>query len=137
MDTAPLVVRVVFIDAWVDHVVAVRSVREEVRRSEILREFLQAGMVPFMTQRVSLTELALEPGREMDEREGSGKVIRTIYLDPAFDEYLRTTAFELRCGISALARSFISRGYCAHPKSFSVEQTRLPSYFAKLLNSRQ
>jgi hypothetical protein len=104
----PKVLRSFFVDQRVDQVISRLALARAVSKNELFRQLLQAGMQPFVDALRDVHALKVPPGSELDEREGDDKVLRSIYLEREFDEFLRRTAFELRSSKSELMRQFIA-----------------------------
>ena len=107
MSSSPKVLRSFFVDQLADLEVARLAQQKGVSKNEAYRELLQQGLEVSKASRDTVT---LHPGTELDERESPGRVLRTIYLDPAFDESMRRWAFEARCSKSELMRQFVAAG---------------------------
>jgi hypothetical protein len=104
----PKVLRSFFVDQRVDQVISRLALARAISKNELFRQLLRAGMQPFVDDPSVVHALKVPPGSELDEREGDDKVLRSIYLEREFDEFLRRTAFELRSSKSELMRQFIA-----------------------------
>lgn len=108
MATVTKVLRTFFIDPKVDMRLAQLALKKDVSKNELTRDLLMVGMAPFVAGKSTAEVLGPREGKESEE--GDDMVMRSIYLDPSFDDYLRETAFRLRCSKSELMRRFIGQG---------------------------
>ena len=109
MPSGTKVLRTFFVDPHVDMRLAHLALVRNVSKNELTRVLLHRGMLPYIDGKESIQEgIALNLVDDSDGKDGM--VLRSIYLTPDFDDYLRKTAFDLRCSKGQLMRRFISHG---------------------------
>lgn len=111
MATAVKVLRTFFIDPSVDMRLARLALEAEVSKNEFTRALLHEAMTPYVSGERNLDEL--QPAPAKDAKTSGNMVMRSIYLDALFDEYLRTVAFDIRRSKGDIMRSLIDRQLAA------------------------
>jgi hypothetical protein len=100
-----MVLRTFYIDSEADARLSRLALRVGVSKNQFTRDLLEAGVKPFLDQQGAV---GLPPGIAGGE-EKDNMVMRSIYVAPEFDAYLRRAAFEQHCSKGALMRFFIDR----------------------------
>jgi hypothetical protein len=102
--------RTFFIDPGVDSELSRMALRSGVSKNELTREILEKAMKPFVQGKQLPGGLTHGPASDAGEGLKDGMVMRSIYLPPELDSFLRHTAFTQRYSKSELMRHFIGSG---------------------------
>jgi hypothetical protein len=100
-----MVLRTFYIDPEADARLSRLALRMGVSKNQFTRDLLEASVKPFLDQHGATGFPSGIAGVE----EKDNMVMRSIYVAPEFDAYLRKAAFEQHCSKGALMRFFIDR----------------------------
>lgn len=107
MATARKVLCTFFLDSVVDMRLARLALEGDVSKTQFTRDLIQSGLAPFLPDKPLPAELLAGP--DTGAVEGRNLVMRSVYLDLQFDDFLRSAAFDLRFSKSDLIRRFLDR----------------------------
>jgi hypothetical protein len=130
MSIEPRVVRCFYIGRALDLDIARLSLQRNVIGAELLRQILQIALQSVMTGTMAIESLSVVDGTDLDERAGDDRVLRTVYLDREFDNFLRQAAFELGCSKSELVRRVIGLTLQAAPLAAHIYGVPLKDPFS-------